>query len=156
MTSLAPRIKSASFELSAIKAMEIAASKIPGAISLAQGIPSFETPQQIKNFVYDKLREGACDKYSLTNGIVELREQIAASLHESGMFYDPETEIIVTAGSIEGISATLLAFLQPGDEVIIPSPTYTSYQGCIQLAGGVPKFAELDEERNFDLNLDAI
>lgn len=136
--------------------MELAASKIPGVVSLAQGIPSFETPLAIREFISERIREGLCDKYSLTNGLQELREEIALALEKDGLRYDPMTEVIVTAGSIEGITASLLALTEPGDEVIIPSPTYTSYVGAINLARCKISFAELDEDNNFDFHVESI
>lgn len=141
-------------ELSPIKAVELAASKLPDVISLAQGIPSFDTPNIIKQFVSEQLLTGACDRYSLTTGLQILREEIALSLVP--LKYDPDSEIIVTVGSIEAISASLLSILSPGDNVILPSPSYASYQGAIKLARGVPKFVPLDEDRNFDFSLDLI
>ena len=74
----------------------------------------------MKEFVIEKIRQGRCDKYSLTTGLTELREELSNDLKKIGLKADPDTEIIVTAGSIEGISATLLALTQPGDEVLIP------------------------------------
>ncbi|MCB0332559.1 MAG: aminotransferase class I/II-fold pyridoxal phosphate-dependent enzyme [Bdellovibrionales bacterium] len=145
-----------SFQLSPIKAIELAASKQPGAISLAQGIPSFDTPQVIKDFVYEKIAQGACDKYSLTIGLAELREEIALSLAEDGLSYDPESEILVTVGSIEGITASLMACTDPGDEVILPSPTYASYLGGISMAGCTPQYVSLNEEENFDFDVEKI
>ncbi len=141
-------------ELSPIKAVELAASKIPGVVSLAQGIPSFDTPSVIKQFVSEQLLTGACDRYSLTTGLQILREEIALSL--SPLKYDPDSEIIITVGSIEAISASLLSILAPGDNVIIPSPSYASYQGAVKLARGIPKFVPLDEDRNFDFSLELI
>lgn len=142
------------FELSPIKAMELAASKIPGSISLAQGIPSFRTPDVIKQFVHEKIDQGLCDKYSLTLGLAELREEIALALQKEGLGYDPESEIIVTAGSIEGITAAVLASTEPGDEVLIPSPTYASYRGSLSIGGCVPRYVELDEDHNFDFDVE--
>jgi len=144
------------FPLSPIKQIELAASKIPGAISLAQGIPSFPLHAEIRSFVQEQIEKGLCDKYSLTTGLQELREEIAISLAAEGMAYDPDTEIICTVGSIQGIASTLLAITNPGDEVLILSPTYTSYQGVIAMARCVAKFAPLNEEDNFDLDLEAI
>jgi N-succinyldiaminopimelate aminotransferase len=72
------------------------------------------------------------------------------------MRYDPDGEIIVTCGSIEAVSATLLATVEPGDEVIVASPTYASYIPAIQLAGATPRFVPLNEDANFDLDPDAI
>ena len=144
------------FELSPIKAMELAAARIPGVVSLAQGIPSFRTPARVIQYAQEKIAAGLCDKYSLTTGLVELREEIALSLQGEGMAYDPETEILATAGSIEGITASLLAFTQPGDEVLLPSPSYTSYVGALSIAGCIPKYVALDEEKNFDFHVEKI
>lgn len=145
------------FSLSPIKAMELAVAKTPGAISLAQGIPSFSTPEVIKEFVRERLAEGLCDRYSLTIGISELREEIAHQLQSGeGLTYDPDSEIIITVGSIEGITASILALTQPGDEVLIPSPSYVSYQGAIGLARCTAKFFELDEDNNFDFDVQKI
>src|SRR5213593_313860 len=104
-------------ELSPIKAVELRASRLPDVVSLAQGIPSFDTPEPIKQYAAQKIAEGACAKYSLTPGLPELREVISESLLTEGMRYDPDGEIIVTCGAIEAITATLLAFVEPGDEV---------------------------------------
>jgi len=147
--------RTAQMKLSPIKEMELAASRIPGVISLAQGIPSFDTPEPIKTFVQQKIAEGACAKYSLTPGLPQLRELIAESLLREGMHYDPESEIIVTCGSIEGIAAALLTLTQPGDEVILPTPSYASYQEVVRMAGCTPRFAALREEDNFAFDLDA-
>lgn len=142
-------------KLSPIKEMELAASRVPGVVSLAQGIPSFDTPEPIKTFVQQKIAEGACAKYSLSPGLPQLRELIAESLLREGMHYDPEGEIIVTCGSIEGIAATLLTLTQPGDEVLLPSPSYASYQEVVRMAGCTPRFAALREEQNFAFDLEA-
>jgi aminotransferase len=143
-------------ELSPIKAVELRASRIPGVVSLAQGIPSFDTPAPIKQYVQEKLEAGECAKYSVTPGLPQLRELIAETLVREGMRYDPDTEIIVTCGAIEAITATLLATINSGEEVLVTSPTYTSYLPAIRLAGGVPRFVALDEDANFDLDPDAI
>ncbi|HVN87352.1 MAG TPA: aminotransferase class I/II-fold pyridoxal phosphate-dependent enzyme [Candidatus Binatia bacterium] len=143
-------------ELSPIKAVELRASRIPGVVSLAQGIPSFDTPEPIKRYAAEKLAAGECAKYSLTPGLPQLRELIAESLWREDMRYDPDGEIIVTCGAIEAVTATLLATINPGDEVLVMSPTYTSYLPAIRLAGGVPRFVALDEDANFDLNPEAI
>jgi aminotransferase len=142
-------------KLSPIKEMELAASRISNVVSLAQGIPSFDTPDPIKAFVQQKIAEGACAKYSLTPGLPQLRELIAESLLREGMHYDPDDEIIVTCGSIEGIAATLLTLTQPGDEVILPTPSYASYQEVVRMAGCIPRFAALQEEDNFAFDIEA-
>jgi aminotransferase len=143
-------------ELSPIKEIELRASRLLGVVSLAQGIPSFDTPEPIKHFVQERIAEGSCARYSVTPGLPLLREAIAEALRRDGMTYDPDGEIIVTVGSIEAIAATLLATIDPGDEVLVVSPTYASYLPAIQIAGGVPRFVPLDEDANFDLDPEAI
>jgi aminotransferase len=144
------------FELSPIKEVELRASRIPGVVSLAQGIPSFDTPEPIKRFVAEKIADGSCARYSVTPGLPQLREAIADALQRDGMSYDPDAEIIVTVGSIEAIAATLLAEIDPGDPVLVVSPTYASYLPAIHIAGGEPRFVPLNEDANFDLDPDAI
>ncbi|MET0151985.1 MAG: aminotransferase class I/II-fold pyridoxal phosphate-dependent enzyme [Candidatus Binatia bacterium] len=148
--------RAGALRLSPIKEMELRAAQIPGTVSLAQGIPSFDTPEPIVRYVQEKIATGACSRYSLTPGLPKLREAIAEALLRDGMRYDPENEIVVTCGSIEAISATLLAALEPGDEVLVPSPSYPSYVEAIRMAGGSPRFVPLVEEQNFALDLDAL
>ncbi len=134
--------------------MELRASRIPGVISLAQGVPSFDTPEPIKRAAIEAIERGKVAKYSLAPGTLEFRETIAQHLERENKFYDFEQEIIATAGSIEAITATLLAILEPGDEVLIPDPAYTSYQPAIRVARGVPVFVPLDEERHWAFDID--
>lgn len=143
-------------ELSPIKAIELRASRLSDVVSLAQGIPSFDTPEPIKSYVVEKIASGACAKYSLSPGLPQLRELISEDLRRDGMQYDPDGEILVTCGAIEAISATLLATVHPGDEVLLASPSYASYIPAVQLAGAVPRFVALNEDANFDLDPDAI
>jgi aspartate/methionine/tyrosine aminotransferase len=143
-------------KLSIIKDIELRASTYPDCISLAQGVPSFDTPECIKRRVERALKKGVVAKYSLCPGLPELRELIEISLARENMFYDWQKEIIVTAGSIEAITASILTITTPGDEIIIPDPSYTSYQEVIKLAGCIPIFAPLDEESSWSLNIDSI
>jgi aspartate/methionine/tyrosine aminotransferase len=142
--------------LSIIKQMELRASKFPDVISLAQGVPSFDTPSGIKRRVERALQDGVVARYSLSPGLPELRELIEINLAKEGIFYDWEKEIVVTAGSIEGITATILAITNPGDEIIIPEPTYTSYREVITLAGCQPVFIPLKEENGWMLDTNKI
>jgi len=141
-------------ELSLIKQMELLAAQRQGVVSLAQGIPSFDTPESIKKRAMEAINDGRAAAYSLTSGLSDLREEIEEDLERGGMFYDFEKEIIVTAGSIEAISATLLAVLESNDEVLLPSPTYASYIQAIRVARGVPVFVPLDESRGWLLDPD--
>ncbi|MFP4022513.1 MAG: pyridoxal phosphate-dependent aminotransferase [Candidatus Paceibacterota bacterium] len=140
--------------LSVIKEIELKASKYPDAISLAQGIPDFDTPAFIKRRVERALKRGVVAKYSLSPGLPELRELIEESLEKENMYFDWEKEILVTAGSIEGITATIMAITDPGDEVIIPEPTYTSYREVINLSGCQPVFVSLDERNGWSFDVE--
>ena len=139
--------------LSPIKDIEIRASKIPNVVSLAQGIPSFDTDETIKRAAIKAIKEGKVAKYSLSPGMPVLREAIEENLAKENMFYDFESEIIITCGAIEAITATLIAILDPQDEVLIPSPTYTSYQEAIKVAGGIPVFVDLIEENGWSFSI---
>ena len=133
-------------KLSPIKQIELLASKIPDVVSLAQGVPSFDTPEVIKKSAIKALSRGVVAKYSLTYGLPELRETIEQKLAEAGMYYDFEKEIIATAGSIEAITATLIAIIEPKkNEIILFSPSYTSYAEAVKVAGGKPIFVNLIE-----------
>ena len=141
-------------QLSTIKQIELKASEYPDVISLAQGIPSFDTPGCIKRRVEKALRNGVVARYSLSPGLPELRELIEISLAKDNMFYDWRNEIVVTAGSIEGITASVMGITNPGDEILIPEPTYTSYREIIYLSGCKPVYVPLNEKKgwSFDLN----
>ena len=140
-------------QLSVIKQIEIRAAKYPDVISLAQGIPSFDTPACIKRRVERALKNGVVAKYSLSPGLPELREMIEISLAKENMYYDWQKEIIVTVGAIEAISAAILAISQPGDEIILPSPSYTSYKEVVRLAGCTPVFVPLNETAGWAFEL---
>ena len=140
--------------LSTIKQVELEASKYPDVVSLAQGIPSFDTPEYIKKRVENALKRGVVAKYSLSPGLPQLRELIELSLEQEGMYYDWQKEILVTAGAIEGITSTIMAITEPGDEVIIPEPTYTSYKEVIKLAGCRPVFVPLDKKNGWSFDVE--
>ncbi len=146
--------KTRKIKLSPIKEIELRASKIPGVVSLAQGIPSFDTSEEIKQKAIEAIEKGRVAKYSLSPGLPELREAIEESLASEGMNYDFNSEIIITAGAIEAITATLITILEPNDEVLIPSPTYTSYQEAIKVAGGKPVFVDLIEKEGWAFSID--
>jgi len=141
-------------KLSIIKQIELKAQKYTDVISLAQGIPSFDTPECIKRRVVRALDRGVVAKYSISPGLPELRELIELRLAKENMFYDWEKEIIVTAGSIQGITASILAITDPGDEILIPEPTYTSYSEVITLAGCKPVFVPLNEKQGWTFEIE--
>ena len=140
--------------LSLIKAIEMEAAKYPDSISLALGTPSFDTPECIKRRVEIALQKGLVAKYSHSPGLPELRELIEITLARENMFYDWQSEIIITVGAIEAISATLLTITDPGDEVLIPDPSYTSYRDAIIMAGCTPVYVKTNINDNWSLNID--
>lgn len=142
-------------QLSVIKQMELLASSYLDVVSLAQGIPSFDTPGAIKRRAERAMADGLVAKYSLAPGLPELREQIEISSARESIYYDWERETIVTAGSIEGITASLLALTVPGDEVLICDPTYTSYREAVRLCGCEPVFVPLNEDKGWALDIEA-
>lgn len=140
--------------VSPIKQIELLAASVPGAVSLAQGIPSFDTPAIVKKKAQEAIEKGLVAKYSLTYGMPSLREAIEQSLQAQGMFYDWEKEIIVTCGAVEALSASLLSFVTAQkNEVIITSPSYASYQQIIKVAGGTPVFTHLDENQGWAFDI---
>ncbi|MGW5000228.1 pyridoxal phosphate-dependent aminotransferase [Streptomyces hydrogenans] len=107
-----------------------------GAINLGQGFPDTDGPESVREAAVRALRDGRGNQYPPGPGIPELRQAIADHQHR---FYDltldPDREILVTAGATEAIAATMLALLEPGDEVIAFEPFYDSYAACIAMAG---------------------
>lgn len=139
--------------VSATKAMAEKAAHLGDCLSLGQGVPSFTTPAGIINHLTETLTTNpACGKYTLQTGMLELRHRIARMLaEEQGVEMDAEREICLTVGAMEGLLATLMSLVDPGDEVILPSPTYASYIEQVHLCGGVPVSAPLREDWSLDV-----
>jgi N-succinyldiaminopimelate aminotransferase len=107
-----------------------------GSINLGQGFPDTDGPREIAQAAADAVLTGKGNQYPPGPGIPELRQAIAEHQHRfHGLTYDPDTEVLVTAGATEAIAAALLALLEPGDEVIAFEPFYDSYAACIAMAG---------------------
>ncbi|GGT69625.1 aminotransferase [Streptomyces lateritius] len=108
-----------------------------GAINLGQGFPDTDGPEEIREAAVRALRDGRGNQYPPGPGVPELRTAVAEhQLKRYGLAFDPDTEVLVTAGATEAIAASLLALLEPGDEVIALEPYYDSYAACIAMAGG--------------------
>ena len=132
------------------KFFDIAAT-MKDVISLGIGEPDFTTPEPILLAGIESLQRGETH-YTSNYGILELRRELAehfASLY--GVEYDPEKEIIITVGGSEALYLAAIALLDPGDEVIIPTPCFVSYQAAVILAGGVAVEIPGRMEENFDL-----
>ncbi|MBO4498187.1 MAG: aminotransferase class I/II-fold pyridoxal phosphate-dependent enzyme [Lachnospiraceae bacterium] len=135
-------------------------SEMKDAISLGVGEPDFETPWHIREEGIYSLEKGKTH-YSSNAGIKELRVEICRYLKRRfDLDYDPLKETLVTIGGSEAIDMALRVMLEEGDEVILPQPSYVSYEPCVIMAGGKPVIVELKEEDEFKLTkqelLDAI
>lgn len=125
------------------------ASTMQGVISLGVGEPDFPTPWEIRNAGIRSLENGRT-RYTSNRGLDPLCREIAAYLDRKyGFSYDPATEIMVTVGGSEGIDAAIRALVVPGDEVIIPQPSYVCYEPLVRLSGGVPVILETTAEFDF-------
>ncbi len=128
------------------------ASTMQGVISLGIGEPDFTTPEAIIEAGVRSLRQGHTH-YTSNAGIIELREKLSAHLNRMyGIHYQPDGEIIITVGGSEALYLTATALLNPGDEVIIPTPCFVSYQAEVILAGAVPVEIPCHMENNFEVD----
>ncbi|MCM1182414.1 MAG: aminotransferase class I/II-fold pyridoxal phosphate-dependent enzyme [Roseburia sp.] len=126
-------------------------SEMKDAISLGVGEPDFETPWHIRDEGIYSLERGRTF-YTSNAGLIELREEIGKYLKRRyDISYDAKTEMLVTVGGSEAIDIALRAMVDPGDEVLIPQPSYVSYEPCAVLAGAKPVIIELKHENQFRL-----
>ncbi|WP_405693585.1 pyridoxal phosphate-dependent aminotransferase [Streptomyces sp. NBC_01185] len=108
-----------------------------GSINLGQGFPDTDGPEEIREAAVRALRAGHGNQYPPGPGVPELRSAVADHQRRHyGLEYDPDAELLVTTGATEAVAASLLALLEPGDEVVALEPYYDSYAACIALAGG--------------------
>lgn len=113
-------------------------SKIPGLIKLTLGEPDFNVPEHVKQAAIKSIEEND-SHYSEQRGTLSLRKAISGYLDKRyDVHYDPETEVIVTIGGTEAIFVSLAAIINPGDKVIVPTPTFALYLPIIKVLGGIP------------------
>ena len=133
---LNPRV--ASVPPSGIRKFFDIVQKMPEAISLGVGEPDFVTPWPMRDAAIQSIEEGRT-QYTSNWGLLSLRERIARYLETRySVSYSPQDEILVTVGASEGIDLAMRALICPGDEVLIPEPSYVSYAPCVAFAGGTP------------------
>lgn len=126
-------------------------SEMKDAISLGVGEPDFDTPWHIREEGIYSLERGRTF-YTSNAGLRELKVEITRYLNRrQELVYDPDKEVIVTVGGSEAIDIAFRAMLNPGEEVLIPQPSYVSYEPCAILAGGTPVILELKAEHDFRL-----
>ena len=120
-------------------------------ISLSVGEPDFQTPWEVRKAGITSLEKGKT-KYTSNYGLDDLRKEIAKYLNRKcNISYKPQDEILVTVGGSEAIDAAVRALVNPGDEVIIPQPSYVCYEPITRLAGGIPVIIETQAEDDFKL-----
>ena len=125
------------------------AETMQGVISLGVGEPDFPTPWEIRKAGILSLESGKT-RYTANRGLEQLRREIASYMNRKyDMRYDPLTEILVTVGGSEAIDMSLRALVCPGDEVVIPQPSYVCYESLVRMAGGVPVILETTAENDF-------
>ena len=126
-------------------------AEMKDAISLGVGEPDFDTPWHIRDEGIYSLEKGRTF-YTSNAGLMELRKEICSYLNRRfDLSYDPKTETLITVGGSEGIDMALRAMINPGDEVIIPQPSYVSYEPCAILADAKPVIINLKNENEFRL-----
>lgn len=132
------------------------AATMPGAISLGVGEPDFVTPYHIRDAAINSLLDGET-QYTSNWGLLSLREEIAYYMKKRfGVKYDPKNEILVTVGASEGIDLSLRVITNPGDEILIPEPSYVSYAPGVVFAGGTPVPMPTYEADAFALTPEAV
>lgn len=137
------------------KFFDIAAT-MKDVISLGVGEPDFTTPPPILKAGIDALNNGQTH-YTSNLGIIELRRALSKHLEARyGVHYNPENEIVITVGGSEALNLAAIALLNPGDEVIIPTPCFVSYQAAVIMAGGVAVEVPCKIENNFDFDPDQV
>ena len=138
-------------EPSGIRRFFDVANTMDNVISLGVGEPDFDTPWHIREEGIYSLEKGRTF-YTSNSGLKELKEEVSKYLDRRfGLKYESSGEIMITVGGSEAIDGALRAMLDEGDEVILPQPSYVSYEPCIVLADGVPVIVELKEENGFKL-----
>ncbi len=151
-----PSERVARIEKSAIHEMTRLSKEIDNVAFLSWAKPTSGTPGHIADAAAKAIRSGRCGGYSESAGLPALREEIAAKLgRDNGIDAEP-SEILVTVGAIEGLAAAIMALVDPGDEVILPSPTYSTHIRQVILASARPVFAPTIEDEGYRLDIDAV
>ena len=118
--------------------------------------PTSGTPSHINDAAVEAIQKGLTSGYSQAEGLPELRELIVKKLNRDNRIKSEISELLVTVGAIEGLAASIMAVIDPGDEVILLTPTYSTHITQVKLASGIPVLVPLDEENGFEPNFEAI
>lgn len=126
-------------------------NEMEDAISLGVGEPDFVTPWHIRNAGIESLKDGHT-YYTSNWGLMELREEVSNFyFRKYNIKYNPQDEVFITVGGSEAVDATIRALVEPGDEVLIPEPSFVCYRPCVNLSGGVPVPIITTAKNNFKL-----
>ncbi len=141
---------------SGIRRLFALTQNMPNLISLGLGEPDFTPPVHVLEAAKQAIIEGKTH-YTPSNGIPELLEALAKKFtREYGLFYNPENEILVTVGATEAVFLALLAFINPGDEVLIPDPGFVCYEPAVLIAGGTPVSMPMLEDDGFKPDIETV
>jgi aminotransferase len=146
----------ASMKKSAIHEMTRLSKEVEDVAFLSWAKPTSDTPEHIKEGAIQAIHDGLVGGYSETSGILTLREEIVKKLKRDNNIQAGLSEVLVTVGAIEGLSATVMAIIDPGDEVILPSPTYSTHIRQVILASGKPVLVPLIEDEGYLWDIDAV
>ncbi|MHC0551657.1 aminotransferase class I/II-fold pyridoxal phosphate-dependent enzyme [Salinicoccus sp. CNSTN-B1] len=132
-------------EIPGIRVFANKVSSYSDGINLTIGQPDFPTPENIRSAAIEAIRKGKTG-YSHNAGLMKLRESISSFFADTyGFHYDSAEEIVVTNGASEAIDSVLRTIIRKGDEIIIPSPSYSGYEPLIRLNGGVPVYIDVSD-----------
>ncbi len=153
---ISPRVTAVG--LSAIKEMAMRSAAVEGTASLAWGLPSFRTPAHIRAAAVDALEnDSEVGKYALPDGLPRFRDAIVRHHFErTGIAVDPSRNVVVSAGNMEGLSVLLRVLLDPGDEIVLTDPGFTSHYQQVTLRGARPVPWALDEDNGWCLDVAAL
>ena len=153
-----PRVSNrvGSISKSAIHEMTRLSRQVDDVAFLSWAKPTSDTPEHIKEAAVAAIRDGRVGGYSENAGLLSLREEIAAKLIRDNKIAAEPSELLVTVGAIEGLAAAVMTAIDPGDEVILPSPTYSTHIRQVVIASGKPVMVPTIEEDGFILDIEAI
>ncbi len=141
---------------SAIHEMTRLSAEVEDVAFISWAKPTSDTPHHIKEGAVAAIREGLVGGYSGNPGLLELRKEIVKKLRRDNHVDANVSQVMVTVGAIEGLSAAVMALVDPGDEVIVPTPTYSTHVRQIIIASGKPVFVPTIEEKGFLLDIERI
>ncbi len=153
-----PRVSNrvAQIQKSAIHEMTRLSKEVEDVAFLSWAKPTVDTPEHIKEGAIAAIKNGLVGGYSENAGLPELRQEIVKKLKRDNHVDANPSQLLVTVGAIEGLAAAVMALIDPGDEVILPSPTYSTHIRQVVIASGKPVLVPSIEEEGFTLDIEGI